>query len=74
MERFNPATLGSLISDVVFWSKHSNGKRVGKHLVVKAILHGNSSMLRTYVNKCRINSFTGKKLIPLPTKWWGISK
>jgi len=72
MERFNQTTLSSLIGDVVFWSKHSNGKRVGKHLVVKALLHGKSSMLKTYVSKCRIDSFTGKKLMPLPAKWWTV--
>ena len=61
---FTPESLRGLINDVVFWSKHTNNRRVGKHLVVKAILNGRATELHDYV----IQAKTGE-LMPLPKGW-----
>lgn len=65
MPVFTPESLKGLINDVVFWSKHTNGKRVGKHLVVKSILQGNAGWLTHYVKTCQEGT-----LHKLPSNWW----
>lgn len=62
---FTPATLKALVNDVVFWSKHTNGTRVRKNLVCKALINGKSQYLQGYVNDAKKGIMT-----PLTNKWW----
>ncbi len=55
MFKCTPETLRGLVNDVVFWSKHTNGKRVPKSMVVKAIINGNANKLRQYVVNAKSN-------------------
>ena len=64
MNKFTPESLRGLINDVVFWSKHTNSRRVGKHLVVKAIINGRATDLVHYVVKAKAG-----ELEPLPNGW-----
>ena len=61
---FTPESLRALVNDVVFWSKHTNGRRVGKSLVVKAIINGRASSLVDYVLSAKNGEMT-----PLPKGW-----
>ena len=62
---FTPNTLKSLVNDVVFWSKHTNGTRVPKSKVIKALINGKSAYLQGFVSNAKKGIMT-----PLKPKWW----
>jgi len=50
---FTPESLKALVNDVVFWSKHTNGKRIPKSKVIKAVLNGESPKLVHYITQVK---------------------